>query len=118
MWDEAAGRWQPMDAAPPPLPEALAAASGLTGAEGLSAVLHNRRSFLSGALEGLTETGCAFITDQGGATPPFGAQAPVLLNLLNAGTGQAVNVTAQVCGVQRRAGRWQFELRWEGRPQI
>ena len=148
IWDYGTQAWRSLDPAPAPLFDAPAATQDQqvpaqeyrtavpvhqpTGPTGPSpaelgfpaskgdvpVICHNFRQVVSGFAQKMTATGCELVAEGAHFSPTFVAKSPVILNLLDSGSGKQMNVSARVCGVTRSKDGWVYQVRWEQRPGL
>lgn len=87
-------------------------------APGIEALCHDSRNVITGTLAQVTDAGCELICPESSAAPSFGAQSPVMLNLLDSKSGQAMNVAARLAGMRREGGKWSLKVLWDACPEL
>lgn len=128
VWKSSAPGWQPLDPMPAPLDESTVVASEparksrshlrLVG-DTIEGVCHDYRNVVAGTVVRVTEAGCELLVAGAEAsTPKFKTNARVYLNLLNAKTGQTMDVSAQLGEVTHSQHGWTYRLEWQSVPEL
>jgi hypothetical protein len=133
VWKSTEPGWQTLDPIPapldpsnlpdnlpkeaPPLPKCAPPvppqARNLKLVDAIEGICHDYRNVVAGKVVHATDTWCELLVDtHDAATPVFGGQAKVFLNLLNSKNGQTIDVQAQLSKVTRTREGTTYRLEW------
>jgi hypothetical protein len=89
-----------------------------TKTDAIRVTCHDHRNLITGKILRADERGCDLATTDMGPSPAFGYKANLIVNLLDEGTRQSMNVSARFARAARVEGRWVIRLSWSGCPEI
>lgn len=117
IWDTDVDKWVTLES-PPPSPEGKGQSRRDTRWTEYKVVGHDFVNLISGRLEGVTEIGCEFLSEESADYPSFGLKSQIILNLMDPKTEKSMSVKTRISNVERRGGIWIYRLSWKERPQI
>lgn len=125
-WEPKSDQWTPID--PPPLNAPVNAANSTTKKsrkitthlQHFEVICYDYKELASGKLRTVSEFGCEIIIPitEGHLSPIFSERAPLLLNVLDEKSNQAMDVPANVNSISREGMHWVYRVRWNTLPQI